>query len=88
MAYETNAETNSKIFVRTSTDHAFEEQLFGKLARQIAVETRLLQKDIQAKPGAQAFKQICQQLDAVVISLLDAKCFDDTTCIHVSSSIA
>ena len=87
MAYEENSEKTRMTPAMNLMDCTIEEQLFGKLARKIAIETRVLQKDVQAKLGAQAFRSIFQQLDSVVVSLLGATC-DDTTCLHVPSSVA
>ena len=88
MAYEENSEKTRMTPAINLMDCTIEEQLFGKLARKIAIETRVLQKDVQAKLGAQALRSIFQQLDSVVVSLLGATCLDDTTCLHVPSSVA
>ena len=88
MAYEENPETTRMTPAMNLVDYTIEEHLFGKLAKKIAIETRMLQKDVQAKLGAQAFRSIFQQLDSVVVSLLGVTCLDDTTCLHVPSSVA
>ena len=69
-------------------DCSHEELLFNELARKLATDSRILQKHVQSKLGAHAFKSILQQLDNTIVSLLDAKCFDDTTSIPVPCSIA